>query len=247
MNGENKSDLSKIKLKLEKDSKSFWILVIFLGLITLVYLVSLWRWFWRKSFYQAICEYWVYQVIFQDWAYLSFILWLLPAIIIFMFWHNIRKNKKNNINLYKHVNSWTIVVKKAKITRFEYYYKADNDYAGTRWYYIMAMDWDISYKSELLVGAKLSEWYGKISIDKSCFRGNNNLVDENKLLAERSENNTVISKLGGILYNQNLYGVNDIYWWRPPSLMYEDKERNLWDEVIVYVDPDNPENYKMEI
>lgn len=248
MDGDNKSDLSKIKLKMEEDSKSFWIPVIFVGFITLCYLALLYKLSWRKFLYQEISEYWVYQVFVQDWAIWSLVFWLFGAIIIFSFWHAIRKEKRNNASLYKHVNSWTIIVKKAEITKFEYYYSKDDDYhTSTKWYYIIAMSWDSSYKSDLLEGAKLSEWYGKISVDKSYFQGNNNLVEENKLLTQGSENNVIISKLWWILNNQNLYGTNDTNWWHLPSLMCEDKKWDLWDEVTIYVDPDNPENYKMEI
>lgn len=149
-----KTDFTKIRKILEKNkSASTWILVflcVFTGL-SLVFFGILFMSYMFKAFS-------IFKVIF-----LMFWIWLLSA-----FWHAVLSWRKREKALLKHINNWTIIVKKPKINEFEYYYDSDSDGHSSSWYIVVAQDWWVEYKSWKISNSFFT-WERWITINKDYY------------------------------------------------------------------------------
>jgi len=166
----------------------------------------------------------------------------------------------------KHLENWTIIIRKPLITEFQYYYDSDADGRHSEsWYIIVANDWVNIYRSKLFERAILTWWYYDESIDKEFLQKKGipysprdplynvevvlkrikEIDDEIDLLTEEKKSKSFFAK---IKINSK---INDLNLEKnklfPPSLICGWRNLYIWDEVTVLVDPDNPKNYEMRI
>jgi len=154
MEENRKIDFTKIRKILEKNNNaSTWIFLffcvftgfslIFFGMCFIPYMIR---------------EFSIFEVIF-----IVFWFWILG-----LFWHVILKWRKTEKVLLKHISDWTIIVKKPKITEFEYYYDSDSDGHSSSWYIVVAEDWWVKYKSSKISNSFFT-WGNWITIDKNYY------------------------------------------------------------------------------
>lgn len=189
---------------------------------------------------------------------------ILFSIFVLIFWCRFVKGIVWYRILLKHVKNWTVVKKKAEITKFSYYYKSGNkDHSSESWYDIVASDWDYSF-TRRLEGAWLNVW-SWLTIDKEYllsegipFSPDDSKFDEVSIDRRNRDLECKIESL-----NEQL---KYVWWldkmkikseiielqkekskWIPIWLIYEDKIFFIWDVITVYVSPDNPKYYFMDI
>lgn len=189
------------------------------------------------------------------------ILLLFPVLVFYWIYTTMRLSK----NMKKHIENGTVVIKKATITKFSYYYYSDRDFGTEKWYYIIACDWIDTYSSKLFERAFLTWWYYEESIDKESLQKKGipssprdplynteavlkrikEIDDEIDLLTEEKKSKSFFSK---IKINSKINDLNsEKNKLFPPSLICGWRNLYIWDEVTVLVDPDNPKNYEMRI
>ena len=261
MEENKKTDFTKIKEILEKNnSASTWILI-FLWVFTGLSLI-----FFGVLFMpHLIKDFSILKVVF-----LIFRFWLLGA-----FWYAILHGRKAEKILLEHINNWTIIVKKPKITEFEYYYDSDSDGHSSSWYIVVAQDWWVEYKSWKILNSFFT-WERWITINKDYYIQRwipyslndpkylesmeyvraKELEQQIKILKdqcayvdekEQKKLNKEIKELEKervLLLPQHLISRWATYVIWSESIM---TDYYIWDEINVFVDPDNPKNYLMEI
>ncbi len=260
----NKIDFTKIRKILEKNYEANEIIWLVICIFTWVFVII---WFNILSSIWNELSGW-------DWLYLVLALlfcwWILGA-----FWYTILHWRKAEKTLLNHINNWTIVVKRPIITEFQYYYDRDSDGHSESWYRVIATDWLMEYKSPKIMNSFFTwEWW--ITIDKDYYiqrwipyslndsaylksleyarfkkldqqlemlKEQYNYLDEKeqkKLMKEIKE----LEKEKILLLPHHLVSRWATYViWSEPIIT----ECYIWDEINVFVDPDNPKNYLMEI
>lgn len=242
----------KVSNDIEKTSKLPVPLIVFIVVFTLVIFIFLFAYIknGKSSIYGY--DYWFFVVIG---LFFLFPIWM-------SFW--IYKTLKSSRSMKKHIEDWTIITKKAEITRFSYYYSSD-DHGSDEWYYVTATDGMNEYKSKLLERARLTQWYLNESINKDyCLKKwipyspndpkyNKDFVlkrikeidEQIDLLREESRDMSFFAKIKNQFKIDKLYEEKNKLF--PPSLICNGRNLYIWDEVTVLVDPDNPKNYEMQI
>lgn len=262
MEENKKTDFTKIRKILEKNnSASTWIFVFIsiftwlsvFALISIITKANLHG--WQRLYLLLGCIFWF---------------WLLS-----LFWNAILKWRDAENALLKHINDWTIIVKRPKISEFQYYYNRDSDGHSSSWYIVVAQDWWVKYKSSR-ISSSIFTWESWITIDKNYYierkipyslddpmylkseeyarvkeidqqlktlNDQLNYVDEK----EKKKLNKEIKELEEekiSLLPQHLISRWATYViWSEPIIT----ECYIWDEINVFVCPDNPKNYLMEI
>ena len=261
MEENKKTDFSKIRKILEKNnSASTWIMIffcVFTG-FTLIF-------FGTFFIPYMIRDFSIFKVIF-----LMFRFWILGVS-----WYTILNWRKAEKILLKHINNWTVIVKKPKITKFEYYYDSDSDGHSESWYIVVADDWETEYKSPKIMNSFFTwEWWSDIdkdyylqrwipySLDDPAYlksleyarfkeldqqlktlKEQYNFVDEKEQKKLKKQINEFENEKI-LLLPQHLVSRWATYLrWSEPIIT----ECYIWDEINVFVNPDNPKNYLMEI
>lgn len=154
------------------------------------------------------------------------------------------------------------VIKKAEITRFEYF---DHPRDGKRGYIIVAYVWSQKYESKEIGDWVI--WFERRNFDKKYYEKkwipywpkDPNFNEEFKKSAETKlreidlqitelreewERSSMFKKLFWFAWkiDKLLIEKNGIY---PLSMPYRGHNYYIWDEINVYVDPDNPKIYIM--
>lgn len=169
-----------------------------------------------------------------------------------------------NNKLYEHLKNWTMLEKKAIITKFKHFRIDSENSVSREWYYIVAYIWKQKYISDDINGIVL--WAVRKDIDKKFYekRGipysprdpkyNNEYKGRldakkkeiNAKLAEMSEEYVRASRFKKIFITWKANKLNmELIKLVPISLPYKDNVYFIGDEITVLVDPDNPRNYIM--
>lgn len=196
-------------------------------------------------------------------------LWFIPAIFLIIgiaFIIYVITKKKFMDRLHKHIDAGTIIVQKAEIIQFKYFSSRNNNDLVESWYYIIATIWDKKYKSE---GIKVwLFWAQGKNIDKEYYLkmgipfwpNDPNYNDwykrqvtlktkeiENKI-RELSEQFKYASWFEKYKIKNSIQKLQEeASWLSPYALPYKWKLYYIWDEIDVYIDPDNHWNYMMWI
>jgi len=262
MEENKKTDFAKIRKILEKNnSASTWIFV-FISIFTWISVVV-----WILIILNADLYGWE-----RLYLLLGFAFWFW---ILSLFWNAILKWRKREKTLLKHINDWTIIVKKPKISEFKYYYDSDSDGHSSSWYIVVAQDWWDEYESSKISNSFFT-WERWITIDKNYYLQRwipyslddprylesmeyvkaKELEQQIKILKdqcahvdekEQKKLNKEIKELEKermLLLPQHL-----ISRWATYVIWSESINTDcyIWDEINVFVCPDDPKNYIMEI
>ena len=237
-NEKNREDeIDRVKKKLENEMKSLPILLVFL----------------------LVFSCWAVAACLQD-----LFVGILFSIFVLVFWCIIIKGITRNRVLLKHVKNWTVVKKKAEITKFSYYHKSGNkDHSSESWYDIVANDWDYSF-TKRLEGARLNVW-SWLTVDREYllsegipFSPNDSKFDEVSIDRRNRDLECKIESLNEQLkyvwwldkmkIKSEIIGLQkEKTKWIPICLIYEDKKFFIWDLITVYVCPDNSKYYFIDI
>ena len=183
--------------------------------------------------------------------------------------------KRANKKLLNHINNWTIIIKRPKICGFLYVSNRDSDGFTTSWYFIIADDWWIEYRSPRLTDS-IFTWEKWISISMDYYTQRwilYSLSDpryiksaefvrvkeiEQKIetlqkqcnYVDRKEKKNLLKEIAELkkeritLLPHHLVSNWDSY------LSWSDTNSSdfyIWDEINVFIDPENPDDYVMEI
>lgn len=262
MEDNKKTDFTKIRKILEKNnSASTWIFV-FISIFTWISVVV-----WILIILNADLYGWE-----RLYLLLGFAFWFW---ILSLFWRTILKWRDAEKSLLKHINDWTIIVKRPRITEFEYYYDSDSDGHSSSWYIVVAQDWWVKYKSSRISNS-IFTWERWITIDKNYYLERKIPYSLNDSMYLKSEEYARVKEIDQQLktFNDQLNYVDEkeqkklnkeikelekekilllpqhlISRWATYVIWSEsiNTECYIWDEINVFVCPDDPKNYLMEI
>lgn len=194
------------------------------------------------------------------------VVWCILLLFPIWLFYWIYTTIKSSNSMKKHLENWTIIVKKPLITKFQFYYDSDVDGRHSEsWYIVVASDWMETYRSKLFQRAVITWWYYKESIDKDFLQKNGipcsprdpkydkdsvirrirEIDEEIDILKEQEKSMSFFAKIKNKSKISKLNVEKDRLF--PPSLICWWKKLYIWDEVEVFVDPDNPKNYEMKI
>ena len=192
---------------------------------------------------------------------------IIPALLLgFGIWgilftiRSITYSKK----LYEHLRNWTMLKKKAIITKFENF-RIDSENNFTReWYNIIAKIWNQRFKSEDIniqiywaIGKDIDKkFYEKKGIPYSPTDPKYNNDYKKRRDAKKKEIDAKLdeikfeyaygSRFKKLILTRKINKLNlELIRTSPKSLPYKGKEYYIGDEITVLVDPDNPKNYIM--
>ena len=190
--------------------------------------------------------------------------WIFVIVWILGIVYTIREMIRDNRIHYLFENN-AFVVKKAEIVRFKYFsYPGTDSSDGKRGYVIVAYIWSQKYKSKEI--GDWAIWFERRNFDKKyflkkwipywpkdpAFNEEFKKTAEAKLreidlqiaeLREEWERSSMFKKFRlAWKIDKLLIEKNEIY---PLSMPYRGHKYYIWDEIDVYVDPDNPKIYIM--
>lgn len=192
------------------------------------------------------------------------VLWIFVLLWIYCIVWTIRSIIRDRRIHYLSENK-AFVVKKAEITRFEYFsYPETERRMGKKGYIIVAYVWSQKYKSKEI--GDWAIWFERRNFDKKYYEKkwipywpkDPNFNEEFKKLAEAKlrEIDLKIAELREEWERSSMFKKFRIAWKidklqieknriYPLSMPYRWHNYYIWDEIDVYVDPDNPKIYIM--
>ena len=197
------------------------------------------------------------------------VLMLIIPVILFIFgvWGTVYalRHRYYDKKLYEHIKNWTILEKKAIITKFKYFREMNIRHnIGKEWYVIIANIWEQTFKSDKI--SVLILWAEWRDIDKKFYeeKGIPYSPSDPKFNADYKrreeyrikEIDAQLAWLSGEFESASWFRKNKIQkeinelvvkkaLTSPKALPYKGKSYYIGDEIIVLVDPDNPKNYIM--
>lgn len=242
MEENKKSDFTRIIKILKENSSSITFGFVFLWLFT----------FLSVMFFGAL----IIPNIIQDFSVFEFFFILLWFGFLSIVWYSLIKSKRLERQLLQHINNWTIIVKTPQITKFEF------DSHSESWHIIVANDWWIEYKSSTISNCYYIQkvlpysWVDPEYLNSMEYIKFKELKQQIKTLKnqcnyidkkEQQKLNKEIEKLEkekSQLSPQHLISrwISYKIWTEPTYTEYY-----IWDKINVFICPDNPKNYLMEI
>lgn len=200
---------------------------------------------------------------------LSDLITFSPVLIFVFIWLliTLKGLKYQKVKNYK--KSWWWIIEKVKITSINVYHARDNVYNSHNntnisypYYYAEADRWDTIYCSEAF--SKWHIWWTSLgSIQKIYLiygvQYDNDQTHKQELLQEINrrisdnqynlENWWFLKRIASKVWNNYLEGQKKIIeeWYQPPYWEINWRKISVWDTVDVYIDPDDPNNYWMDI
>ena len=258
---DNNQDLSKLNKILEKDERWKEIVTGFLSFfaLTVIYI-----------FVNIIKD------ARKDDLIIAIPIFLLFAAFIGFFWRIIYKHDKKNNKLKNHIKNWTVIKKQAEITEFVYYQEHDKDSWISKWYYIIVKDWDEKYESPHLPNAKFTG-YPCARVTKEYYEENNlpmslndekylrstdhrdiqfmeqrikSLEEELKYTEDKSDKKRIKKEIKELENQKELKLPHHLISYGATFIAGEEPiitECYIWDKINLYISPDDPENYMIEI
>jgi len=201
-----------------------------------------------------------------------FTVWRSLFLVLPRYSHFNRKNKEKI--LLNHINKWTIIVKRPKISEFRYYRYKDVDEHIRSWYIVVARDSWVEYKS-LEDSKAFFTWESWISINKNYYSqrwipyslNDPMYLDSMEYVKTKQLEQQVKTLKDQIVYvdgKEKKKLKKEIAWLEKeidlllpqhlishwPYLMWSKSiitHCYIWDEINVFVDPNDPKNYIMEV
>jgi len=164
-------------------------------------------------------------------------------------------------SLCNHLKKGTVLIERVSIDSFEYY-SFDED----SWYYVICYNWWEKYKENLKWAQSYLHWWCKVDlIDRDyCkkkwvpYSPNDPKYDEEAMNKKKKNMYSKIELMEKQLKDakwkdkdeikEEIRKLNDeMKKIVPPYVYYKNRRLYIWDEITVYINPNNHNNYIMDI
>lgn len=207
----------------------------------------------------------IYGVIMEDYSIIEIIPWFLVWFIFSIVWILWLKNglKTGRIKKIKKIKKRWWIIKKVKITSFEEYHNSwDEDKESFNWYYLEAKDGCMIYCSDAFYWGEIRWWVPSLEWLENVYKdywfeyNENHKEDVLNAIDKRIEEQQYILQNAWFFKKINakiLLSAAEAakqwveIWYIPPQLKINWHTVSIWDTVNVYIDPEDENNYWMDI